>query len=174
MRRLDVLGAAVGAVAMLATACGGGTSSSPGPTSTTPTSASAPAPAPANNGGQVTAAPPGATTTVMVKMTDFHLALSTQTFAPGTYSFVAANDGHTVHSLQIDGPGVADQRIPGVVAVGQSSTLTVTLRGGSYEIYCPVDGHKAMGMDTHITVGGSPATTTPAAPTSTSESGGGY
>ena len=161
-----MLGAAVGAVAVLATACGGGTSSSPGPTSTAPTSAPAPAPAPANNGGQVSAAPPGATTTVMVKMTDFHLALSTQTFAPGTYSFVAANDGHTVHSLEIDGPGV--------VAVGQSATLTVTLRGGSYEIYCPVDGHKAMGMDTHITVGGSPATTTPAAPTSTSESGGGY
>ncbi len=168
MRKLGVLGAAVGAVAVLATACGGGTSRSPGPTSTAPTSA------PANGGGQVSTAPPGAPTTVMVKMTDFHLALSTQTFAPGTYSFVAANDGHTVHSLEIDGPGVADQRLPGVVPVGQSATLTVTLRGGSYEIYCPVDGHKAMGMDTHITVGGSPATTTPAAPTSTSGSGGGY
>ncbi len=80
-----------------------------------------------------------------------------------------------MHSLEIDGPGVADQRIPGVVAAGQSATLTVTLRGGSYDIYCPVGNHKAMGMDTHITVGGSPAaTTTPAAPTSTSGSGGGY
>ncbi len=133
MKRLCVLGAAVGAVAVLAMACGGGTSSSPGPTSTTPRSA------PANGGGQVSAAPSGSTR-LMVKMTDFHLALSTQTFAPGTYTFVAADDGHTVHSLEIDGPGVADQRIPGVVPVGQSATLTVTLRGVSYEIYCPVDG----------------------------------
>ncbi len=61
--------------------------------------------------------------------------------------------GCAVHSLEIDGPGVSDQRISGVAPAGQSSTLTVTLQPGSYEIYCPVANHKAMGMDTHITVG---------------------
>jgi hypothetical protein len=36
----------------------------------------------------------------------------------------------------------------------RAPTLTVTLQPGRYEIHCPVDGHKTMGMDTHFTVGG--------------------
>ena len=104
-----------------------------------------------------------------MKMSEFALDMPVQTFAPGTYSFVASNVGHTLHALEINGPGVSDQRTQGVQA-GQSATLTVTLQPGSYEIYCPVANHKAMGMDTHITVG-APAP----APASTSGGGsGGY
>jgi plastocyanin len=86
-------------------------------------------------------------------MTEFHLALSQQTFAPGTYTFVAVNSGQTVHAIEVDGPGVSDQRTPGDVQPGQSASLTVALQPGSYELYCPVDGHKSKGMDTHFTVG---------------------
>ena len=87
-----------------------------------------------------------------VQMTDFHLALPNQTLAPGTYTFVAVNAGHTGHAIQIDGPGVSDQRTQGVVQPGQSTSLTVRLVPGTYDIYCPVDGHRAMGMDTHFSV----------------------
>jgi len=38
---------------------------------------------------------------------------------------------------------------------GKSAKLTVTLKKGSYEFYCPVDGHKDKGMKTEIEVGGS-------------------
>ena len=92
-------------------------------------------------------------TRVTVQMTDYHLALPRQTFTPGTYTFIAVNAGQTVHALQIAGPGVPGQRT-GVVQPGQSAKLTVTLEPGSYEVYCPVDGHKAEGMDTTITVSG--------------------
>lgn len=33
----------------------------------------------------------------------------------------------------------------------------MTLRNGSYELYCPVDGHKGLGMDVRVTVGGGAA-----------------
>jgi uncharacterized cupredoxin-like copper-binding protein len=93
-------------------------------------------------------------TRVTAKETEFHIALSQQSFAPGTYTFVAQNDGKLAHSLEIDGPGVSNQRIAGTIAPGQSQSLTVTLQKGSYEIFCPVPGHKQQGMDTHISVGG--------------------
>lgn len=101
---------------------------------------------------------------VVVKMTDFHLALSQPDFTPGTYTFVAVNAGQAVHTIEIDGPGVSDQRIPAVVQPGQSASLTVTLQAGTYEVYCPVDDHKAMGMDTHFTVGGGGGTGSSAPP----------
>jgi uncharacterized cupredoxin-like copper-binding protein len=161
MMRLRTLGASVGAVAVLASACASGTTNS---SSTTATNAPSAAAAASANPTQVT-----------VKMNEFGLALSTQTFAPGTYSFVASNVGHTVHALEINGPGVSDQKTPSVAA-GQSATLTVTLQAGSYEFYCPVDSHKEKGMDTRITVGGSATTTAPTttAPTTTKGGGSGY
>lgn len=144
MIKYQALGAAVAAAAVLATACSGTTSTSSTPPASAPAAATHTAPTP-----------------VPVKMSEFHLDLPAQSFSPGAYSFVATNVGQKIHALEINGPGVADQRTPSVPA-GQSATLTVTLQPGSYEIYCPVANHKAMGMDTHITVGGAAA---PAAPT---------
>ncbi|PZS33469.1 MAG: hypothetical protein DLM61_05170 [Pseudonocardiales bacterium] len=89
---------------------------------------------------------------VAVQMTDFHLALSDQPLTPGTYTFAAINAGHDEHAIEIDGPGVSDLRTPGVVQPGQSASLTVTLQPGTYDIYCPVGDHRAMGMEVHFTV----------------------
>ncbi len=63
-----------------------------------------------------------------------------------------AREPSTTHALEIDGPGVSD-KASDTVSPGSSTSLTVTLRKGSYELYCPVDGHKDLGMDTTITVG---------------------
>jgi uncharacterized cupredoxin-like copper-binding protein len=89
---------------------------------------------------------------VPVQMTEFHLQLPTESFRAGTYTFTAINDGTVGHAIEIDGPGVSDQRTPGVLKSGQSAPLTVTLAPGTYEMYCPVGDHKAEGMDTHFTV----------------------
>lgn len=108
--------------------------------------------APSGAGQSSAAGSPAPGGTVTVDMTEFKLALSQPTFTPGTYTFVAKNSGTTLHVLEIDGPGVSDQKSKGVQP-GQSASLTVTLQNGSYEIYCPVDGHRSMGMDTKIMVG---------------------
>jgi plastocyanin len=168
--RLTVAGAVLGGVAVLTAACGGSGGSAPSGGSSAaaaPTTASSGQAAGSTSGPQVTAT-----------LTEYKIALSTSTFAPGTYTFVAKNAGQVGHALEIDGPGVSDQKTGGLQP-GGSADLTVTLSAGTYEIWCPVPGHKALGMDTKITVTGSgssgaggsqaPATTDQ----STSGSGGG-
>ncbi|MFF3638661.1 hypothetical protein [Streptomyces sp. NPDC002250] len=36
---------------------------------------------------------------------------------------------------------------------GRQGTLTVHLKKGTYDLYCPVDNHKQLGMDQRIKVG---------------------
>ena len=90
-------------------------------------------------------------TLVVATETEYKIVLNRQHFVPGTYTFVAKDAGATTHALEINGPGVTD-RSTGNINHGQSAKLTVTLRKGTYEVWCPVDGHKGLGMDTHITV----------------------
>ncbi|MHB8650133.1 MAG: cupredoxin domain-containing protein [Gaiellaceae bacterium] len=146
MRRVVLPAGAAGFVLALA-ACGGGSSSGAagGSPSGTATAASASKSA----------------TTVIVEESEYKLTLPAMSFKPGTYTFVAKNVGKVAHALEINGPGVTDTRTPGTVAPGQSAMLTVTLKSGSYELFCPVDGHKGLGMDSRIQSGAAaPGTTT--------------
>ncbi len=141
---LFLLLAVPAALAALA-ACGGGGGSASPPASTggvAGTSASMTA-KPASGKGE----------TVVVTETDYKLAFSTTKLKPGTVTFVARNEGKVAHSLEVDGPGVSHRRIAGTIAPGGSRSLTVTLKKGTYEVYCPVDSHKSLGMDAHLRVG---------------------
>lgn len=99
----------------------------------------------------------GGTHRVTAVETEYKIVLSQTSFSPGTYTFVAMNQGHVGHSLEIDGPGVSDMRIPGTIPPGSSKQVTVTLQKGSYEVYCPIDSHKKLGMLDDIKVGGGAA-----------------
>lgn len=117
---------------------------------------------------------PAAGTTVNVNLSEFTITVPPQNFTPGVYTFVAHNVGHTLHALEISGPGVAGEQTGGLQP-GQSGRLTVTLQGGSYELICPIDDHKGSGMDTHITVTGTApggGASQPAVPPATSPTGG--
>ena len=126
---------AVSAVLALA-ACGGGGKSSSGAGGVAGTTATL-------SGQQVVATE-----------SEYRIQLSTMHLRPGPTTFVAMNKGHVAHSLEIDGPGVSDTRITGTIPPGSSKRLTVTLRTGSYEVYCPVDSHKKLGMLVKVTVSG--------------------
>jgi uncharacterized cupredoxin-like copper-binding protein len=108
----------------------------------------------------VSAAPASASrvTTVKAVETDFHIALSKSTFKPGRYTFVALNKGQTTHALMITGPGIA-MAMTKQLSPGQSAKLTVTFKKGAYDVDCPIPGHKALGMNVDIKVGGSTTTT---------------
>jgi uncharacterized cupredoxin-like copper-binding protein len=147
LRRTPVLVFAVGAGLLLA-GCGSSGSNAT-PAAAPSSSAAAPAPGPTSASTSSGAA---AGTTVTATETDFKIALSQQTFSPGSYTFKATNSGKVPHALTIVGPGVSSMSTSNV-SPGQSANLTVTLQSGSYEIYCPVDSHKSLGMDLHITVG---------------------
>ena len=84
--------------------------------------------------------------------TDFHIALSKHSFGPGKYTFVAVNKGMVTHALEITGPGLSKSNTKNIEP-GQRTKLTVTLKKGTYDVFCPVPGHKALGMNVNIRVG---------------------
>jgi plastocyanin len=91
----------------------------------------------------------------------------------GTYEFKVTNNGTIAHALEVEGNGVEEKT--GDIHPGAVATLRVTLtKDGSYELYCPIDGHRGQGMKSTVTVGsasGSGGMTTTNAGTTTS---GGY
>jgi hypothetical protein len=124
----------------------------------------------------MTAGPAGASTkatTVTAIETDFHIALSKKTFSPGKYTFVAKNKGQTTHALQITGPGLSSSATTKNISPGQSAKLTVTFKKGTYDVFCPVPGHKALGMNLNLSVGGATATVKSSGASSTSTTGAG-
>lgn len=136
---------AAAAVALTAAGCSSSGSPAASPAAASSSAAAAPssaAPSPAAGG----------TTAVTATETEFHIALSTKSFSPGTYKFTAVDKGHLQHNLIINGPGVSQVKTAGLLSPGQSASVTVTLRKGSYDIYCGVPGHQAQGMNVKITV----------------------
>ncbi|MFG3345032.1 plastocyanin/azurin family copper-binding protein [Streptomyces sp. NPDC048018] len=109
------------------------------------------------NGGGTTTPPPSPTTTtaatrVDADLADYRITLSRQSFEPGAYHFVVKNTGQQTHALEIEGSGGENRTT--TLGPGESDTLNVTLKSGTYTLSCPVDGHKDLGMKTQITVGG--------------------
>ena len=76
-----------------------------------------------------------------VTETEYALKLSRSSFTPGTYTFASQNAGKVAHALSIDGPGVEDARTRDIQS-GHEAVLTVSLKKGTYDVYCPVDSHK--------------------------------
>jgi uncharacterized cupredoxin-like copper-binding protein len=54
------------------------------------------------------------------------------------------------HAVAVEGKGV--DKDGKTVSPGGTSKVTVTLKKGTYEFYCPVDGHKAAGMEGKLVV----------------------
>ena len=109
--------------------------------------------------------------TFQIAETDFKLTPSTFTVDKGgTYSFKAVNNGAVTHSLEVEGNGV-EAKLPNDLAAGDSGSVTVELEAGTYTMYCPVDGHKDLGMKGEITVGGSAPQMTPTETTGSNGSG---
>jgi uncharacterized cupredoxin-like copper-binding protein len=98
-----------------------------------------------------------ASKTIQVKETEFHIAPAQITVSStGSVTFDATNAGKIDHALELEGNGV-EQKI-GTISPGSSGKLTVTLsKKGTYELYCPIDNHRAMGMQATVVVGGASA-----------------
>jgi plastocyanin len=97
---------------------------------------------------------PGNVAAVDAKLSEWKVELSMPTIAAGTVTFTVANVGSIPHAFEVEGQGI-EKETP-VIQPGASAALTLTLKAGTYEVYCPVgaDSHKMLGMDTHLTVVG--------------------
>jgi uncharacterized cupredoxin-like copper-binding protein len=149
--RAGIAGAGIGLMAAAVLSACGGSGGGGGNTASTSTSDSSPSSS-AASAASSSAVGQGSATMVQVTAKEYSLSLSTTSFTPGTYTFQLTNAGSTTHGLEIDGPGVEDQKAD-LAAPGSSSSITVTLKAGKYELYCPVPGHRQMGMESDITVG---------------------
>jgi uncharacterized cupredoxin-like copper-binding protein len=84
-------------------------------------------------------------------MTEFAFALDHPPNGPGAYVFHAVNSGKYPHSIELDGAGVSD-KASSTVQPGGTTDLTATLQAGDLDMYCPIDDHRAKGMETHLTI----------------------
>jgi uncharacterized cupredoxin-like copper-binding protein len=96
----------------------------------------------------------------------------------GKITITMKNDGTITHSLAVQTPSGVVRA--GDIAPGSSATLTVDAsKAGHYTFYCPIDGHRQMGMQGTLVVGSggggsSGGGAAPASTGSTSSSGNPY
>jgi uncharacterized cupredoxin-like copper-binding protein len=67
----------------------------------------------------------------------------------GKVTVVMDNPSQTPHAVEIEGKGVEKAS---KTLTGGTAKVTVDVKPGKYEFYCPVDGHKAAGMKGTLTV----------------------
>jgi uncharacterized cupredoxin-like copper-binding protein len=119
-------------MALAAAACGGSGNGN-GSAATTPT----PAPTPQ---------------TVTFTETEFKIDTASTTLKAGDYIFMVQNAGKFTHDLHIATPDGSELAKTDVLQANTSGTVQVTLKAGTYTIWCAIDGHRARGMQGTLTV----------------------
>jgi uncharacterized cupredoxin-like copper-binding protein len=140
---MRALAISVAALALLLAGCGSnnknaGSSSGGAEATSTP----AGTPAAASNGGK---------TVKLSSPSDGSLKFDETNVAAkaGKVKVEFSNPSQVPHAVEVEGNGV-EQKTKTVT--GGSASMTVDLKPGKYEFYCPVDGHRAAGMKGTLTV----------------------
>src|SRR5438105_9968655 len=117
---------------------------------------------------------PGDPAAVSAKLSEWKVELSKRSIAAGTVTFTVANVGSIPHAFEVEGQGIEQETA--VIQPGSSAILTLTLKPGTYEVYCPVgeDSHKKLGMETHLKVIGAQPARAPVADAAMSMESHGY
>jgi plastocyanin len=74
---------------------------------------------------------------------------STLSAKTGKVTFKFANPSSVPHAFEVEGNGVEGKTD---TITSSDASVTVDLKPGKYEYFCPVDGHKAAGMEGTLTV----------------------
>jgi uncharacterized cupredoxin-like copper-binding protein len=150
MKRTLVL--ALAAASVVAAGCGSSNDSNSTSSSAASNTASTPStttPAASNSGGggggassnlKVAADPSG----------QLKFDKSSLSAKAGKVTIVMDNPSSIPHGIAVEGNGV--DKDGQVVNKGGKSTVSVALKKGKYEFYCPVPGHKQAGMEGTLTV----------------------
>jgi uncharacterized cupredoxin-like copper-binding protein len=95
-------------------------------------------------------APYPAKGSVEVKLTEYKIEMPAL-IGTGATTFNVTNTGNETHGLEIEGNGI-EKTLKPRLKKGESGTLRVDLKPGTYKVYCPVIGHKWHGMSLDLTV----------------------
>jgi plastocyanin len=143
---LAIIAAAIGLVA-----CGGGddnSTSNAAPAASTPTGGGGGG----GGGGAAAGGGGGGAQTLVVKADptgQLTWSPTTETAKAGSVTMTLDNPSPVSHDIEIEGNGV--EKTADLVSQG-STSVTATLKPGTYEYFCTVPGHKDAGMDGTLTV----------------------
>ncbi len=84
--------------------------------------------------------------TVKVTLSEWKVVFPNDTLHAGLVTFEVKNTGAMTHGFHVTGNGI--DKGTRDIAKGESATLTLTLKAGTYEVFCPMSdmSHKAAGM----------------------------
>jgi plastocyanin len=68
----------------------------------------------------------------------------------GKVTIALDNPSSLPHAVEIEGNGVEESS--STIGMDETTKVSATVKAGTYEYYCPVDGHKAAGMEGTLTV----------------------
>ena len=91
-----------------------------------------------------------ATPQIQVQLTEYEIQMP-DAIAAGAQTFHITDAGRLNHNFVIEGNGIS-QKLANDLTRGDSADMTVNLKPGTYTVYCPVDKHRARGMQRTITV----------------------
>ena len=63
-----------------------------------------------------------------------------------------SNPSTTSHDIAISGNGLKKPVVGAIVGEGKTSTISTTVKKGTYTFYCSVPGHEQAGMKGTLTV----------------------
>jgi uncharacterized cupredoxin-like copper-binding protein len=130
----------VAALALIAAGCGSSNNDNKSSSSTPKTQTQA------SSGG---ASAPG---TLAENATDFKFSQPNPTVKAknGAVTVTLRNSGGVTHAIEIQAP--KGEFRSKQISPGQTTQVTAKLAPGTYQFYCPVDGHKMLGMKGKIKV----------------------
>ena len=96
------------------------------------------------------AVPDSAKGSVEVKLTEYKIEMPASVSA-GATTFKVTNMGKETHGFEIEGNGI-EKALKPRLKKGESGSLQVDLKPGTYKVYCPMKGHKKLGMSLDLTV----------------------
>jgi uncharacterized cupredoxin-like copper-binding protein len=146
IRRWSALATALLLVSLTLAACGGGDDDGGGSTS----SASAPAQTTGGGGGAGTASTALAETAQESGGLSFSRSDLTARAGSVTVTLENPSGNGLPHAIEIEGNGVEEETE--TIQPGGRASVTVDLRPGRYEFYCPVGNHRQQGMEGTLTV----------------------
>ncbi len=99
----------------------------------------------------------GTAQSVAVTLSEWKVRVARDTVPAGSVTFRVTNNGAVTHQFHVQGEGIEKETQP--IAAHQSAELTMTLKPGTYEVYCPMSdlSHKNAGMLKKLIVTGGDA-----------------
>jgi plastocyanin len=104
------------------------------------------------SGSGTSSNPPATGSSVSFKETEYTISPATATMKAGDYTISVQNVGQFPHDLHIATSDGSEVGASSVLKANESGTFKVTLKAGTYTMWCAVDSHRSLGMQGTITV----------------------